>query len=93
MSAIRRLHHKFKNLFLNEQKCQQKDDNEWHRMAVAPHGRWMTLNDNKYRRLAIQQSQTAIAIKGEARMSLNAINQKSFPLSAFRFPFFANFAK
>ncbi len=30
------------------------------------------------------------AIKGVARMSLN---QKSFPFSVFRFPFFANFAK
>ena len=70
MSATRRLHHKIKNLFLNKQKCRQKDDNE----SVAPYGRWMTLNDNKYRRLAIQQSQTAIAIKGIARMPFYAIS-------------------
>ena len=40
-------------------------------------GRKMTTNDNKYRRLAIQQSQTAIAIKGEARMPFYAISDWS----------------
>ena len=43
----------------------------------------MAMNDNKYSRLAIQQSQTAIAIKGATRMSFDAISDSSAKIFNF----------
>ena len=68
---------------------------EWQRMAIA---RYRSLNGKPTFGYFLSFSSLRLlmplyAIKGEARMLLNAIKQKSFPFSAFRFPFFANFAK
>ena len=65
-------------------------------MAVA---RFSRFNGNEWQAdkllfNAIQHSaRVRMSLRAQARMPLNAINQqKSFPFSAFRFPFFANFA-